>query len=268
MTLGLCAVFFPVNMTHLLQTMDLVVNGPIKQNTRNLRCLAIMKAFNKFKIEYAEEHEKPLEDRKRLRFKPPKPDLIPAIHDLINLFSTTFKLPSFKDAIKTSMVATGTVPYISSIDAENNPLTADFRLYEETEMASKRGQCYGLPIIPLGTRMRMELPQEVQTSIASASDSMEDSEDVEDMDDFENVDPDDVFDSAENLFDDVETGLNEYLDSLIDLDDDEINDWDDGDLADESLDDFDITSHFEPLGSLSSSDIYATVSAGVKRKID
>ena len=47
--LGVQVACLPPNMTGILQVLDLIVNGPIKAHTRNLRGARIVAAFGEFK---------------------------------------------------------------------------------------------------------------------------------------------------------------------------------------------------------------------------
>lgn len=100
----------PPNMTHILQVPDLVVNGPLKAYTRNLRAFRIVEYFKGFRLEYIENDKIPIENRKKMKFTPPKPTMVEGIQDLIKLFEGDFKLPKFKQSIARSFVNTGTAP--------------------------------------------------------------------------------------------------------------------------------------------------------------
>jgi len=160
---GILCVFSPVNMTHLLQTLDLIVNGPIKQHTRNLRCISTLQLFESYKIAYNAEHLKPLVDRKKILNSPAKPVLIPVLLDLFHLFKNNFTLPYIRISCEASMAATGVAPYATKIhppvypfdpSKAGKPAMASFKLYCATEFALKRHRGGGLAIIPIGTLLR------------------------------------------------------------------------------------------------------------------
>lgn len=92
----------PPNMTDILQVLDLIVNGPVKRNTRTLRAMRIMEYFKNYKHELAANMERPQEQRVKMGFRPPKPTTQQSIQDLIDLMANDFATPSFKDSIKKS----------------------------------------------------------------------------------------------------------------------------------------------------------------------
>lgn len=107
---GIDVAWLPENTTDILQVLDVVVNGPIKRHTRSSRAMAIKKDFQVFKVVYAEENKKPIEERKRLKFKPNPPSLIQGIKNLRNLFNNEFKQQEFVDSIKAAFIDTCTMP--------------------------------------------------------------------------------------------------------------------------------------------------------------
>ena len=56
--LGVQRACLPPNMTGDLQVLDLVVNGPLKAHTRNLRGAKIVESFQSFLKLYSEELDK------------------------------------------------------------------------------------------------------------------------------------------------------------------------------------------------------------------
>ena len=81
--------FFPPNMTGYLQMLDLVVNGPIKNHLRNQRALVIYNAFQEHIAAYYAEHDKTDEEgREEVRFRPPKPNMLDAIQQLLSCLPT------------------------------------------------------------------------------------------------------------------------------------------------------------------------------------
>lgn len=108
--LGVQVACLPPNMTGVLQVLDLVVNGPIKAHTRNLRGAKIVAAFGEFKKMYDIEMRKSVLERTLLVFEPPKPEMLEAIQDLFDLFATGFREPKFVQGIVRSFISTGCMP--------------------------------------------------------------------------------------------------------------------------------------------------------------
>ena len=109
-SIGLDLALYPPNMTGMLQVLDLVVNGPIKQHTRRMRVKRLVAAFRAFKTVYDIEFTKSSALRVKLSFQPPKPTLQEGMQDLFDLFEGDFNNPDFKESIAKSFVSTGTVP--------------------------------------------------------------------------------------------------------------------------------------------------------------
>ena len=105
-------------MTEVLQVLDLVVNGPIKAHTRNLRGARIVAAFGEFRKMYDIEMRKDVLERTLLVFEPPKPKMSEAIQDLFNLIANGFREPKFVQGIVRSFISTGCMP-INSEDLTN-----------------------------------------------------------------------------------------------------------------------------------------------------
>jgi hypothetical protein len=100
----------PPNMTGILQVLDLVVNGPLKAHTRNLRGARIVESFKEFSKEYRKEAAKDVHERTLPAFHPPKPEMLEGIKDLFDLLANGFKEIGFVEGIKRSFVSTGCVP--------------------------------------------------------------------------------------------------------------------------------------------------------------
>ena len=81
----------PPNMTGVLQLLDLVVNGPLKAHTRNLRGARIVESFQTFKRLYEEVAAKDVQERTMPVFQPPKPNMLQGIQDLFDLIAGAFK---------------------------------------------------------------------------------------------------------------------------------------------------------------------------------
>lgn len=138
--LGVQIACLPPNMTGVLQVLDLVVNGPLKAHTRNLRGARIVESFQSFIKLYAEELEKDVINRVLPLFEPPKPEMMQSINDLFDLMSSGFKLAKFVDGVRRSFISTGCVPF-----DESNPLDPKFNEY------SKHKICGTMKITPSGT---------------------------------------------------------------------------------------------------------------------
>ena len=137
----------PPNMTGVLQVLDLVVNGPLKAHTRNLRGSRIVECFQSFAKSFADELAKNIEDRVIPVFEPPKPDMMQSITDLFDLMADGFKLPKFVDGVKRSFVSTGCVPY-----DESDLLNPKFVEY------SKHKICGTMKVTPTGTSFPSNTP--------------------------------------------------------------------------------------------------------------
>jgi hypothetical protein len=96
----------PPNMTSKLQVLDLVVNGPIKAHIRNLRAKRIGEYMDEHRAQCAEAKEKSTTFPK---WDMPKPSLEQCIQDLIGLFSGQFSSEKFREGVRKSFLATGTM---------------------------------------------------------------------------------------------------------------------------------------------------------------
>jgi hypothetical protein len=88
--------------------MDLVVNGPIKRQTRSLRAQRIYEAFRVFRREYYANKALPIHQQQSLKFSPPKPTLECGIKDLFEFFDTFFATSEFAAGMKRCFQKTGT----------------------------------------------------------------------------------------------------------------------------------------------------------------
>ena len=130
----------PPNMTGVLQVLDLVVNGPLKAHTRNLRGARIVESFQKFKTLYEEEAAKDVQERTLPVFQPPKPNMLQGIQDLFDLIADGFKKEKFVEGVKRSFISTGCVPL------DDSDVSAPiFKEY------SKNNICGTMKSVPTGT---------------------------------------------------------------------------------------------------------------------
>ena len=79
--LGVQIACLPPNMTGILQVLDLVVNGPLKAHTRNLRGARIVDSFQDFIKQHKEESQRDVHVRTLPTFQPPKPEMLQGIQD-------------------------------------------------------------------------------------------------------------------------------------------------------------------------------------------
>ena len=138
--LGVQIACLPPNMTGVLQVLDLVVNGPLKAHTRNLRGARIVESFKAFKKQYVEESAKDVHERTLPVFQPPKPEMLQGIKDLFDLIAGGFKEAKFAEGVKRSFISTGCVPLDDSDVSQ--PI---FQPY------SKHTICGTMKVIPTGT---------------------------------------------------------------------------------------------------------------------
>ena len=138
--LGVQIACLPPNMTGILQVLDLVVNGPLKAHTKNLRRARIVEHFQEFIKDYKEESAKDVHVRTLPTFHPPKPEMLQGIQDLFDLIAGGFREQKFVDGVKRSFVNTGCAPYDESDVSQ--PI---FKQY------SKHNLCGTMKIVPTGT---------------------------------------------------------------------------------------------------------------------
>jgi hypothetical protein len=97
----------PLNMTGLLNVLDLAVNGPLKARVRNLRAKRMVDAFRVYKDKYYAQWRTGISAGE---FKPPKPQLYKSIQDLFGLFREEFLEISFQKGVARCFQKTGTCP--------------------------------------------------------------------------------------------------------------------------------------------------------------
>ena len=168
-------------MTAILQVLDLVVNGPIKEaHIRLKRARRIVDHFKSYKNQYYDELLKPLEVRKRLKFTPLSPTMVQGIKDLFELFAGDFTFTSFAKGIESAFTKTGTVPTPASQGSGD----LKFEPYIEEKISGT------LKCLPLGTREVTENvsdPDEEDVdvqhaNVAGALDAFIDNEDEDNSD--------------------------------------------------------------------------------------
>jgi hypothetical protein len=107
----------PVNMTDLLQPMDLTVNGPLNAAVRRERCRALFFAMQSWRMAHltVENAEllKPVEERKPIvyaEFNPPKPTIYDGLRTLFKTLTVRFTTPSFRAGLARTFVYVGLAP--------------------------------------------------------------------------------------------------------------------------------------------------------------
>lgn len=106
---GIAIELLPVNMTDVLQVMDLVVNGPLKAHMRRFRCTELFNYFQSWKLTWATELAKPAGTRVMPAFLPPKPKLIDGLKTLAVVSKDVFSTPAFQKGVQSSFVKVGLV---------------------------------------------------------------------------------------------------------------------------------------------------------------
>ena len=134
----------PVNMTDILQVLDVVVNKVIKCTIRSANAKRVFNEFQVFLKQVESQSELPEQSRKRLKFTPSKPSIAQGIRELMefchNANNEEEKSIKFRKSISESFVKTGCAP-----DENNN-----FKVYDPicfTKGTSRISLNTALPII-------------------------------------------------------------------------------------------------------------------------
>jgi hypothetical protein len=98
---------YPFNCTDILQPMDVTVNAGVKQHIRHNNAQAIVEHLQQHNINCTNELDKPEEERKHTKFRPPKPTVHKAMTQFNNLVKTHFATPKYKQALQRTFEATG-----------------------------------------------------------------------------------------------------------------------------------------------------------------
>ena len=105
-----------MNMTDLLQVMDLVVNGPLKAHMRRFRCASLFAYFQSWKLKWLQGLLKPAGTRVMPAFTPPKPVLIDGLNMLRTVSAEAFSKAEFKQGLVRAFVKVGLA---ESVDTGN-----------------------------------------------------------------------------------------------------------------------------------------------------
>ena len=169
--LGLSMALLPPNMTDVLQVIDLVVNGPIKQHIRTKRAERIVDYFKEYKVQF-QANPNNLDLRK---FNPPKATMKQGILDIINLFETVFSQQKFAEGVHRSFESTGMIPTSSINWAEYRSSTTSGYIKKEP-----RGSIDSL-LLDIDSQIEVQ-EVIVQQAIDSYLDGVEDEDDDVDCD--------------------------------------------------------------------------------------
>jgi hypothetical protein len=104
---GITILDLPVNMTDILQPVDLVPNGPLKARTRRARTAQLYDYFQGWR-KIADEETRG--DRPLPPFLPPAPSQGAGISLISNVFDTCFKEEEYMDGVRRCFVQVGLAP--------------------------------------------------------------------------------------------------------------------------------------------------------------
>jgi hypothetical protein len=146
---------YPKNMTDLLQVLDLVVNGPVKQHIRRYRAKAQKKSMQKYVLWRQTQQMLPEEEREFKQWITPKATVYDGIQVLLTFWDKQLKEQAFKNSVAAVFLSKGSAP-----DEDYN-----FEPYVE----AKKTKCArGLAIEPLGTKDAIIFPQVADGSLQDA----------------------------------------------------------------------------------------------------
>jgi hypothetical protein len=106
---GIKVFYLPVNMTDILQPVDLVANAPIKARVKRARAVQLYEYFQQFGLDYA--HSPTTE------YRPPAPTQGAYIELVSQIFSESFTSDSFANSVKRCFVSVGLAPLCESVNA-------------------------------------------------------------------------------------------------------------------------------------------------------
>jgi hypothetical protein len=98
---------YPKNCTDIVQPMDVSVNAGVKQHVRRNNAQAILNYLQQHHTKLAGEVNKPIEEQRMIKFRPPKPELHVAMQQFHELFKTTFATDTYKQSLAQTFVRTG-----------------------------------------------------------------------------------------------------------------------------------------------------------------
>jgi hypothetical protein len=165
-------------MTDILQILDLIVNGPIKRHIRARREMEVYNYFNGiYKRQIALELSKPVSERNRVIFSPPKPSLQDAILDAFELFENNFQGEEMQQNIWQCFIETGCAPVQSAYGVALDRANISFMEYGSEGAAG--ADSFGTSIVsPTGTEDIIFTSDQINDFIQEANDYLMD-EDVD-----------------------------------------------------------------------------------------
>ena len=101
--------YYLPNMTHLLQVLDLVLNGPLKKFMRGRTAIEIYELFRKF-IQDLKTRGVDLSKVTSKDFKLPKPTIDKMIKQMLDIFADDLSKPKMQATVQKSFVSTGSFP--------------------------------------------------------------------------------------------------------------------------------------------------------------
>ena len=135
-----------LNHYHLLQVLDLVVNGPIKQHLRRYRAKSQKESMRKYILWRESQELLPFEQRKFKQWICPKAGVQDGIKVLLTFWDTQLQSQAFKDSVSAVFLSKGSAPH------------PDYT-FEPYIEAKKTKEARGLAIEPLGTKASIPFPQ-------------------------------------------------------------------------------------------------------------
>jgi hypothetical protein len=190
--LGIIPAFLPENMTAILQPMDLLVNGPLKRNQRNINAKDIVKEFHIYH-ENVKTHIQNHPGVPPGKFKPSRSKLYDGILNLLKQFddnNAEFNSVKYKNNLKKCFQDTGCSPINDKME---------FIQYSEkkaiggTTLISKVNSIIDLTVEKENLPIE-EVVEEYSASLQHEDDEQEELEDDRsepDVDDEEDEDDDD-----------------------------------------------------------------------------